>query len=476
MEAEERPTKTRKLSHASGDQQASLESLLDAFPSKQTDDDEEQRQKNEPVRSANGTDADRRPQKHSPPPEPAQSISTHASPLPASDPLSTSGLSKKQVKRLLKNQQWEAGREERKLFRKEKNQQKKARQRAARDADGHVDGALPEASRSTNAEVVENGQDTRSHTSLRPGRHRRLPGTLLPITLIIDCAFDDLMHDRERISLASQITRCYSDNHHAPFKSHLVISSFGGQLKNRFDTTLNQHYQNWKGVTVLEEDYVEAAERAKDLMTSAKLLGGQLTGAFALHSQHPQSTPSDLENEAEIVYLSSDSEHTLDRLKPYSTYIIGGLVDKNRHKGICYKSACDRGIKTAKLPIAEYMEMQSRSVLATNHVVEIMLRWLECGDWGEAFLKVVPKRKGGRLRSVRVEEGGERGLSVDEDRDRDRDREGGGEFPDQDGDGDEEKYASGRGNGNEPGHEPERRHREEESENGETTPSIITPV
>jgi tRNA (guanine9-N1)-methyltransferase len=85
-------------------------------------------------------------------------------------------------------------------------------------------------------------------------------------------------------------------------------------------------------------------------------------------------------------------------LSPYSTYIVGGLVDKNRHKGICYKIAKERGIKTAKLPIGEYLEMQSRKVLATNHVVEIMVRWLECGDWGEAFMKVIPKRKGVKLR------------------------------------------------------------------------------
>jgi tRNA (guanine9-N1)-methyltransferase len=103
-------------------------------------------------------------------------------------------------------------------------------------------------------------------------------------------------------------------------------------------------------------------------------------------------------NEPSIVYLTSDSPHTLDVLSPYTTYIIGGLVDKNRHKGICYKRAMTRDIPTAKLPIGEYMTMQSRSVLATNHVAEIILRWLEYGDWAKAFLQVIPKRKEARLK------------------------------------------------------------------------------
>ena len=110
---------------------------------------------------------------------------------------------------------------------------------------------------------------------------------------------------------------------------------------------------------------------------------------------HTMSNPS-----PPIVYLTSDSPNILDVLSPYTTYIIGGIVDKNRHKGLCYKRACSRGIPTAKLPIGEYMIIQSRTVLATNHVMEIMLRWLEDGDWGKAFMKVIPKRKEARLKGL----------------------------------------------------------------------------
>lgn len=289
------------------------------------------------------------------------------------------GITKNQMRKLKRRERWEATKEVRKEKRKEKQVAKRERQKAAK------------------AQQAENGEaaDQECRRDMVKRQHAR--STLLPLTIVFDCDFDDLMKEKELISLGSQITRSYSDNSRAPFKAHLAISSFNKRLKDRFDNVLSRHHENWKGVSFTGEDYMVAAEQAMARMKEPK--GGQFKGLF-------ENKSSASPDEGEVIYLTSDSEETLTELNPYSVYIIGGLVDRNRHKGICYKKAKDRGIKTAKLPIGDYMDMATRFVLATNHVVEIMVRWLELGDWGKAFEAVIPRRKGGVMKNKSIEEDG----------------------------------------------------------------------
>lgn len=312
-------------------------------------------------------------------------------------------LSKNQLKKLRNKQKWEEGREYRKAKRREKIKEKKIRKAEARAT--------------IDLQTADDVLSTPNH----PERNTQRP-VQLPITFILDCDFDDLMTEAELISLGSQLTRCYSDNKSASYRAHLVVSSFGGKLKHRFETVLASNHLGWKGVKFTADDFVAAAAEADAVMRGSQ--GGQFVGAFTgltnadgsgdvVYGAPPEESNADANNQAikpsyepSIVYLTSDSPHTLDVLSPYTTYIIGGLVDKNRHKGICYKRAMSRGTPTAKLPIGEYMTMQSRSVLATNHVAEIMLRWLEYGDWAKAFLDVIPKRKEAKLKvRKRADEG-----------------------------------------------------------------------
>ncbi|ELR09916.1 tRNA (guanine(9)-N(1))-methyltransferase [Pseudogymnoascus destructans] len=342
----------------------------------------------------------------------------------------TPSMSKNQLKKLRRKAVWEAGKD----YRKEQKKSKITAKRAQRAED--------------KAALLASGIDLAALAKPRP-----TPSTQVPVTLLLDCDFDSYMTVKEVMSLGQQITRCYSDNKHAKYRAHLVVSSFGGRLKERYETVLSNHHLGWKGVTFSEKFFVEAGKDAHDVMIGPK--GGRVKGALldallptdnipvttaqepgtSEEIQQPNEPASEPEKQTtaqppqaangpgssipsepvltpqipdipiptapQIVYLSSDSEHTLNSLSPYTIYVIGGIVDKNRHKGLCHRRANELGIPTAKLPIGEYMQMQSRTVLTTNHVVEIMANWLETGDWGEAFLKAIPKRKEAVLRKGR---------------------------------------------------------------------------
>lgn len=410
---------------------------------------------------------------------------------PSANNLSTSsGLSKSQLKKQKRKEAWEAGREDRKAKRRDKAKEKKARKRAERD-----EARAKAVQDQDDGEHAGNnhGKDQNERTWLPRKTHRFQQQTRvrLPIAFVLDCSFDKLMTEKEIISLGSQLTRCYSDNTKSPYSAHFYISSWTpeSELRKRFEGLMRGTYRNWKGIEFTEQDFVEAGKMAHEAMIGPA--GGKMAGMFEKYAQvsnttepttttspdenmngtmnekdreqlpatatpseepqdttvptpssnsHPQtslptsiptSLPLQPPSHPRLIYLTSDSPHTLSTLQPYTTYIIGGLVDKNRHKSLCYNTAVRLNIPTAKLPLAQYMKMTSREVLATNHVAEIMLRWLDKdaggGDWGAAFLGVLPKRKGAVLRGVDGKGGDEESDGVgDRDGDEDADSDDGG--------------------------------------------------
>ncbi|KAI5609584.1 tRNA methyltransferase 10-like A [Silurus asotus] len=241
----------------------------------------------------------------------------------------TETLSKRQRKKLLKQQQWEEQRDMRKQKRKERKQQRK----------------------------LERQAQTEDRTDCPDRKRFRKEAEPSPLRLVIDCSFDSLMMLKDVKKLHKQIQRCYAENRRAEHPVQFYITSHGGQLKQNMDE-INKGWVNWKDVHFKSESFHEVLSKE------------------------------------DLVYLTSDSPNILQELDEAKAYVIGGLVDHNHHKGISFKRANELGIAHAQLPLGSFVKMNSRKVLAVNHVFEIMLAYLEKGDWQEAFFTVLPQRKG----------------------------------------------------------------------------------
>lgn len=326
-------------------------------------------------------------------------------------------ISKNQLKKLKRQKLWEQKREDRKAIRKDKRHEKSNRRRLEREE---------RAAKLAEEQGINKSAALKQIMAAEQKEPK--PKVVVPVAFIIDCDFEKYMREPELVSLGAQITRCYAMNRAGQYQAHVLVSSWGGYLKERFATVLQNTHLNYKGVRFVDYDFVEAGKTAWEIMhgprggRSCPALGGEQRNMEKVSGDKPKESSEEVVKDEvstekepaptadftteSIVYLSADSPNVLEKLEPYTSYVIGGLVDRNREKLLCQKRAEGKGIRTAKLPIGDYMQMASRQVLATNHVVEIMSKWLETGDWGQAFDEVIPKRKGGKLKSVDGEEDG----------------------------------------------------------------------
>ncbi|KAL6635049.1 hypothetical protein ACP70R_027720 [Stipagrostis hirtigluma subsp. patula] len=186
--------------------------------------------------------------------------------------------------------------------------------------------------------------------------------------VVLDLEFADLMRPNEIHSLTQQM------NGRSANPAHLWLTGCNGEMATHLQRIPG--YDKW----IIEKEakpYLEAFEDRKE----------------------------------NLVYLTADAETVLDDLDMSKIYIIGGLVDRNRWKGITLKKAVEQGIQSAKLPIGNYLKMSSSQVLTVNQVFEIMLKFVETRDWKTAFFHVIPQRKRGEA------EAGEDGAKVSLDDD-----------------------------------------------------------
>lgn len=177
--------------------------------------------------------------------------------------------------------------------------------------------------------------------------------------ICIDCSFEDKMTTKEIGSLSNQIRYCYAANKKSAMPIHFSA------------TSLSSHtFDNLKRVDGFPEQWCSRG--------------------FSYSEKPLTEFHSDISN---IVYLSSESEHTMDRLDNSKVYVIGGIVDRNRHKGLTMEKAKKLGMATAKLPIDEHLKLFATKVLTCNHVFEILLHYQESQDWLKAMMAVLPARK-----------------------------------------------------------------------------------
>ena len=257
-------------------------------------------------------------------------------------------MSKSQQKKLLKRARIQ-----------EQKRERKEKERAAKRAKAAAQGRDLEAER-----IFLEQQTAAGHRKNRLQAEwdsEQLPRAKQSFQLCIDCSFEDEMTEKELYSLASQIRYCYSYNKNSPNPCLWAATSL-----------------TKKTLALLEKEagYSEWIHRC-------------YTG-----------TPLSLEeyykdNLKNVIYLTSDSDNTISELDNDKIYVIGGIVDRNRLKGIAMRRAQELGVATAKLPLEEHLEkMPATRILTTNHVFDIMLKYRECGNsWGEALQRVLPSRK-----------------------------------------------------------------------------------
>lgn len=251
------------------------------------------------------------------------------------------GMSKSQWKKVWKKQRYAIMKDKYAKIRKEKRQRAKENRRTRIQA------------------YIDRGEEIPQEYKRQPRDNPNQKDS--EVNIILDCAFDDLMNDREIVSTSNQITRAYSSNRRENHFAHMKVTSFNKRLKNRFDEEMKGcNYSNWKNFEFHEDDQL--------------IMGPEV-------------------DKSKLVYLTADTDDKLETLEPGMTYVVGGIVDKNRHKLLCYNKAREYGISAKRLPIDEFINISGRKVLTTTHVVQLMLKYFDNHDWKEAFEYVLPQRK-----------------------------------------------------------------------------------
>lgn len=265
-------------------------------------------------------------------------------------------MSKNKMKRLAKEEKWRA-------LKKVRRAEKKA-SRAARLAEKRAERAatFAEMSQEERDEVqrkrIASMKEGRSLVRKRREEVRRLMSTCTTYGIAIDLSWSNDMNPKEIRSLARQLSYSYSILRKGVEAGLLPVHLSLVNLDDTMKAELSAAASGWE---VWPVTFSSAPLEAND----------------------------------NVIYLTHDSDNVITTLEPECTYVIGGIVDRNRLKGATANKAKELGIRTARFNLDEVISLQKGTrVLTVNHCVDILLQVRNGKSWKDAYMNVLPERKG----------------------------------------------------------------------------------
>lgn len=274
-------------------------------------------------------------------------------------------ISKNQAKRLIKE-------EHRRLSKLKKKDASKKRKLESSLAGDEKSGSTDDVSKKTTDEpVFFPPHDGISKKDRKQKELEEYTGKCAKnFSVIIDCAWEDKHNESTLKSLTQQIMFCYGINRRHDCPAHMYMTGVGPLVTANLNKS---NFSHWNGVTIVPEDYIGHPDFSTD--------------------PQPHSNGGTPTNQKQLVYLTSDAEETLETLDPNCAYIIGGIVDRNRHKFATFNKAKAQNVRMAKLPIKENFALAATHILTVNHVYHILLNYAKYQCWVQAIKEVMPNRK-----------------------------------------------------------------------------------
>ncbi|EPY36998.1 tRNA (guanine-N(1)-)-methyltransferase TRM10 [Strigomonas culicis] len=297
------------------------------------------------------------------PPQRSQEHTAHASPATAHVTPAAHRRNRKSWTEEEKRAFWQARKQEKKERRRVKIQQKKEEERSAWE---HLTEEEQDERRQAAMQRYDQKREAEARRKEQCLAHLQDPAT--PV-LVYDLSFSWCMTAADTKSTVKQVQYAYSALRRETFPFRPVLCSVGGTE------------------AADERDCAAQREVLRALVTHS----GFLAYGPLITEQHW----SELFPKEKIVFLSADSEEVLREIEPTTVYVVGAFVDHNKHKGLSYERARQHGVRTARLPLKESVDIGNRcKVLTINHLTEVLVRYMrEGGGWAGAIEAALPVRR-----------------------------------------------------------------------------------